>query len=902
MVTQEEIEARRETIAASPDLTALVDHLAERALPVLARMPIVPQVKALLSRDGGVCPEDGAALSFDPWSPTEHRCPRCGRVVTGMRHDAHWARAQHLWIVERAAHLASLAAIRGDSGAAARANQLLDAYRELYFVLPNRDNVLGPSHLFFSTYLESIWILHYLAAAFILREIGALDPAVEDRVNAVAEEAATIIAEFNEGMSNRQTWNSAALTAIAAWFEDEELAVHAIEGRTGLLGHLADGFGGDGMWHEGENYHLFAMRGLLLGLHWARVAGAELLSETEVAAHLAQALMAPADTSLPDLTYPARKDSRYGVSLAEPASLECWEAGHAWLGDIARSDLPSWLRTLYQAPARPAPVYDAWLNDAGHPLPPLRSRSDLSWWSLWMMAPTLPDAETPWQGSSRFLEQQGLAVFRNGTAYDTLETGSSGSGHGHPDQLHLTAHVDGVHWLPDAGTGSYVARDLFWYRSPMAHNAPFLTGDHDEEPARALAFATGDQWAWCSAVAGHRRRALVVGPAWTLDVVRFDGEADADLSLPWHIAGDVTMQAEGVWEPTGHQTEFITDAATFVPASRDAWKLVAQKDGKTLHIWFAGTGDVIRATGPGLPGDERRPFFIRASHGNHAVMATVLDPSGSVAGVEVTDRGIRILSANSEELVDVTDLSATITGTRGRTELRGAFPPQLPTASFLVDAPPKTLGAAVAVDACPALDGSLSGFRKAEPLVLDSEEQYFRSEEAYRGADQFRARAYVNWDDDVLYLAVEVVKDDLVIRPDDATPLALDNEPDDINADGVQVYIADDTDSVLGWLLQPSTTSALRARAVTAAAVAHPPRGAWARTNNGYRITALLPCPGLGQRRHRERIGFDLIVNEMRSGRVRRAGQLVWSGGPGWVYLRGDRHPRSSFGELELLE
>jgi hypothetical protein len=38
----------------------------------------------------------------------------------------------------------------------------------------------------------------------------------------------------------------------------------------------------------------------------------------------------------------------------------------------------------------------------------------------------------------------------------------------------------------------------------------------------------------------------------------------------------------------------------------------------------------------------------------------------------------------------------------------------------------------------------------------------------------------------------------------------------------------------------------------------------------------------------------------MRPGRVRRAGQLVWSGGGGWVYLRGDRQSPESFGVLEL--
>jgi len=34
---------------------------------------------------------------------------------------------------------------------------------------------------------------------------------------------------------------------------------------------------------------------------------------------------------------------------------------------------------------------------------------------------------------------------------------------------------------------------------------------------------------------------------------------------------------------------------------------------------------------------------------------------------------------------------------------------------------------------------------------------------------------------------------------------------------------------------------------------------------------------------------------------VRRVGQLVWSGGGGWVWLRGDRQAPERFGLLELV-
>ena len=108
MVTAEQLAARKQEIVRSRDLMALVAHLTEQAAPVLDRMPPIPREKALLSSDGGVCPEDGAPLAFDPWSPDAHRCPRCGRTFGGERHDRNWARYQHLWLAERAAHLAAL--------------------------------------------------------------------------------------------------------------------------------------------------------------------------------------------------------------------------------------------------------------------------------------------------------------------------------------------------------------------------------------------------------------------------------------------------------------------------------------------------------------------------------------------------------------------------------------------------------------------------------------------------------------------------------------------------------------------------------------------------------------------------------------------------------------------------
>ena len=73
MVTADELAARRLEIAGSADLKDLLAGLVARARPVLERLPHIPEEKALLSKDGGVCPADGRALMFDPWSPRAHR-------------------------------------------------------------------------------------------------------------------------------------------------------------------------------------------------------------------------------------------------------------------------------------------------------------------------------------------------------------------------------------------------------------------------------------------------------------------------------------------------------------------------------------------------------------------------------------------------------------------------------------------------------------------------------------------------------------------------------------------------------------------------------------------------------------------------------------------------------------
>ena len=907
MVTTELLAARREAVAGSPDLSRLAARLAERAARVLERRPPIPAAKALLSVDGGVCPNDHTALRYDPWSPSAHTCPRCGKAYGGERHDRWWARYQHLWLGERAAHLAALAAIRGHDAAGARSRELLAYYGEHYFEYPNRDNVLGPSRLFFSTYLESIWLTHYLAAAMLLRESGCLDGPTADGVSRVADEGANLIGEFDEGFSNRQTWHSTALAAIAVWFEDEELLRRAVEGPTGLISHLLQGFGRDGMWVEGENYHLFALRGLLVGLDWVRSAGVDPLEEQELATRVRAALGAPALTALPDLTFPARKDSRFGISLAQPMYLELWEAGRRTRPAPAAGpdELDDWLAGLYAAPAPAAEAFDSYLHEAGEPPPVHRGRADLSWWMLLAMASTLEGEPARWRPSSTLLESQGLAILRTGGRYASLEAGAYGGGHGHPDRLHLTLHERGVHWLPDFGAGSYVSRDLFWYRSTLAHNAPRLDGV-SQEPGDAVCefFDVKNGWSWVRGRFGPVNRTLVSGPDYLLDVVELDSDVDHRLELPWHLAGRLDVRGGG-WQPASLPDDLVTGAERRPVAAGDEVSVVATRDdlGQSLALVSRGASELLRATAPGAPGSGPAPFVVLAGEGRGLRFVSVLSPSA--AGLVVEGDAITVTAAHGThrhravpEGWEVAPAAGDFVRLGGRRPAPRVFEPLVRR-----DVPLGQSGVAVHAAASPPLDGTLEGFDLAEPLALDHEDQYRRSEEPYPGPDDFSALAFANWDDDALYLAVEVTKPEIVLRPAGAPPLLLDNEPDDIHSDGLQIYLRLEPDAeAYGFLVVPDPSGdTIRVRAVSGfAGEPAMTTGSWRATEAGYRVTLALRVPEWGTRQQGDRVGFDLLVNEMLPDRERRAGQLVWSGGGGWVWLRGDRQDPTRFGELEL--
>jgi hypothetical protein len=896
--------AARQRIA-SGTLAPLADSLRSEMDRVLREAPAISGQKALLSRDGGRCPLDGAPLEFDPYSPHAHRCPTCGTVYTGERHHRWWLMFAQLWRAERAVHGALLNALHSEPRLAAFARATLDEYADRYARYPLDDNVLGPSRPFFSTYLESIWLLQLCIAADLLDAADVGGAATASFRERVAVPSAALIRSYDEGESNRQLWNSAATLAAARLLDDDGLAEYALHSRSGLIAQLGTGLLADGSWYEGENYHLFSHRGLWYGVVMAEAAGHEI--PAELLARFQAGFSTPFLTAFPDLGFPARRDSQYGASLRQWRTAESCELG------LARADdarLTSALASLY---ANDIPRRDTgrWRSTAeaerNEPASAL-SRADLGWRSLLFAREVLPPLDRASMPSA-LLDAQGIAVFRRerGAGYAALDYGHHGGGHGHPDRLNLLLAQGAWRILDDMGTGSYVDPTLHWYRSTLSHNAPLVNGrSQPRTSGQLIAFDERGDVGWvCSSarISQHpqviAQRALTVLPHVAIDELRWSSDAPVRIELPIHARVRLESSTELAAAPLdgGDGLEdgfsFVRDARHARVQANEIVRLIDGDSGNTL-AWCtcSEAAEWFTAAAPGPPGAGERRFVLLRVQGAHGTVRTVWDPTFAVGDVTLADGRLEIVHANGgttdfEWLADGAHVgSRSPHGTRTLDVLSG-----FRAGEILLES--EATPAQMDVDLRP-LPLPLPFSRKL------AEAEYRPSEYGWREAGAPSAHVLITASSSELEIRVAVRKSPLHFRAADAADPELDNEHPDIHSDGVQLHVwCEGWREPVAWLAIPEADFASTRVRQTAGGAEAPSLTARSREiPGGYEIRFTLPRSTLSHS-----FGVDVLVNEMSPGRQRRRGQLVLSGARGdRVYLRGDRQPLEHFIMLRLPE
>ena len=308
-----------------------------------------------------------------------------------------------------------------------------------------------------------------------------------------------------------------------------------------------------------------------------------------------------------------------------------------------------------------------------------------------------------------------------------------------------------------------------------------------------------------------------------------------------------------------------------------------------------------RAVAPGPPGTGDRRF--------HALRASGADRSATVVWCLVPER-VRAVHGDGEQTVVELATGARHThrraphgwrvdtesgGTRESLELGGLAPTGGAAAAGVAPA----MGAAHVErvngsrsPADPSAPGAPVHFG-LEPVLLPArlelgEAHWRATEESW--AEAGAPHATVEIGADAEWLAVRV-------RVDDPEPQftpwreenELDNEPADVNSDGVQLHLCvpEAGLSMASWLLVPDEDGTVRFTVGGDTARAPALEADWRRDVSGWEIRARWPREGaLAGTRFR----LDVLVNEISAERERRRGQLVMSGARGErAYLVGDR-------------
>jgi len=898
---------------ANGTLAPLAESLAADLERLLASPLEIPREKARLSRAGGRCPADGAPLDYDPWSPDAHRCPRCGTVYSGEAHYRFWLMWHQLWLAERAVHAATLYALRGDERHRRLALSLLAGYSERYLDYPNRDNVLGPSRVFFSTYLESIWLLQLCAAIDMLEMAGVDDGTLGTARDRIVAPAASLIASYDEGTSNRQAWNGAALLAASLVLGDRERAAAIVSRGHGLRFLLEAALLPDGSWYEGENYHVFAHRGLWYGVTIAAQAGIPL--DDDLVARFDRGFALPFRTALPDLTMLARRDSQYAISLRQWRFAELCELG------LARRDDPELRAALGRLYEPDVPRGDTGRSRSSaeaerHSPPSALTRTDLGWRSLLHARETLP----PLAGASPrsvLLRSQGLTVFRRdeGRLFAAMDYGETGGGHGHPDRLNVVVCDGADRWLDDPGTGSYVDRSLHWYRSTLAHSAPLADrASQPRVPGQLIACDERGAAGWVAArallasdVVAERR--LVTMTDYVVDELSWAVVGPHAIELSIHLDLDLPRlrwSAETLGGAGGLEDgfDFVTHAEVATP---DEWPLraVATEPDTGAHadVWLsapAGTR-LWRLTAPAPPsrptalsdsGDASPPpapsrrFVMLECSAHKGDFTTVIAPRRTITALAIRDASIVIEHADGSVHEhaggdDSWRIALRAANATSSIELGGAVArPGSAERAAPEEAAPDVATIAAGPDTALAVDP-----RHALSFAL-GERHYRRSEESWTEAGSPTADVVVATASGELLVTVTAKTGPSVMLSDDAVN-EMDNEQPDVNATGLQLSIRDARGAIHRWMIRPGVDSEPRVRPLTRESL---PRRIETTVGTDHWVARIaIPLGALGDASPYF-IALGVTINEIAPGRERRRGQLVLGGAEGeWVYLRGDR-------------
>ena len=444
-------------------------------------------------------------------SPTQHQCPKCEKIYSGLPYDARPYNGQHDGLARTASNLGLAALLFDKPKYARKALDILLGYADRYDSYPLLDTRGGQSpsaaHISDQTLNEAIWLIDIAWAYDLVLGMGVGSEAehkkVEDKLLRASVET---IKRYRAGKSNWQSWHNAGMMAAAVALRDEELFNEVLnDPECGFYFQMKNSVGADGMWHEGSwSYHSYSVSALLKTAEAARRSGVDLYACPE----LKKLLEAPLQAVMPNGATPALNDGMEG----SPGGWHYEVAAARW-GDPLFQDVVSRMK-----------------------------RSGLDALIIGVEKPKAYKNVL----SSTILPASGLAILRRGDQYVSLDFGPHGGGHGHLDKLALNYFTRGQTFAPDVGRGWPYNLPIHqeWYKPTLSHNTVVVDetpqaqcegslessdfqGDYHIVTARADDCYEGVKM----------RRTVAMSDKWLLDIFEVESDAEHTYDWVWHGRG-----------------------------------------------------------------------------------------------------------------------------------------------------------------------------------------------------------------------------------------------------------------------------------------------------------------------------------------------------------------------------
>lgn len=610
------------------------------------------------------------------WADTEEWAKR--RIEGFIRYNLQDAakeykpdRQHNASIANKARYMAFAYALSGDERLARKIAEILLAYADVYPTYP----VTGAKgRATSSTLHEAPWAINLATAYDFIYNSGALSDEDRARIEGnLFRPCAEVLRICNHRTKgNWRSWAIAGLGVVGFCIGEREYIEEALNGyrdrsgrliRYGFAQQVAESILADGIfWERSLGYHFYALNALATLAEAARHSGVDLW-HTEITGNdedagadmergwgrtgrktLKMMFDAPFYYIFPDLSGAAIADSR--TFHLRPSSL--YEMAYR----AYRDEKYAWLLNQ-RKPHRP--LYDIDLMWFNPHLPP--GRFDLN-----------DDARFGLNGVHKntctLFPSAGYVILRQNATRDAtcllMTYGRYGSGHGHPDKLHISLYSRGKIIAPDPGSLGYDNPEhLTWANQTIAHNTVTVdevsqypqgmsnsiwAGEREGKPSvgRLIFFHPGKHLKAARATCDNAYEGVVLDrtvalvESYVIDIYRVRSEGKHQYDWAFHVDGklsDVSLKLgkfPGVLSPRRGYSH-ITDVrrGPMMDRSCDITYSISEKYALHLTILPVPGGEII--LGEGLKTrEERMPMIIaRAKAQNADFVALMRVDSGS---------------------------------------------------------------------------------------------------------------------------------------------------------------------------------------------------------------------------------------------------------------------------------